>query len=75
MVSRYKVLRNGDGAAPATVNRELSMLSKAFSLAVREWEWLKENPVSKVPKDKENNERDRWLTKDEEARLLGNSPE
>ena len=27
MVSRYKVLRNSEGAAPASVNRELSMLT------------------------------------------------
>ncbi len=75
MVSRYKVLRSGEGAAPASVNRELSMLSKAFNLAIREWQWLKDNPVSMVKKDKENNERDRWLTKDEEQKILDNSPE
>ena len=75
MVSRYKVLRNDEGAATASVNRELSMLSKAFNLASREWEWLRDNPASRVPKDKENNERDRWLTKDEEKKILDNSPE
>jgi integrase len=75
MVSRYKVLRSDEGAAPASVNRELSMLSKAFNLAVREWEWLRDNPASRVPKDKENNERDRWMTKDEEELILDNSPE
>ena len=50
------------------------MLSKAFSLTVKEWEWMKENPVSKVPKEKENNERDRWLTEEEEMRLRDKSP-
>ena len=75
MISRYKVLRYGEGAAPASVNRELSMLTKALNLAVKEWEWLRDNPASKVPKDKENNERDRWLTKDEEKKILDNSPE
>ena len=75
MISRYKVLRKDESAAPSSVNRELSMLSKAFSLAVREWEWLRDNPVSRVPREKEDNEIDRWLTKDEESRLLGNSPE
>ncbi len=75
MISRYKVLRKGDGVKPATVNRELAMLSKAFSLAAKEWEWLKDNPVSRVSKEKENNARDRWLSKDEEKRLLDNSPE
>ncbi|MCR4344948.1 MAG: site-specific integrase [Candidatus Scalindua sp.] len=74
-ISRYKVVRNEAGAKPATINRELAMLSKAFNLAVREWEWLNENPVSKVPKEKENNKRDRWLTQEEENRLLGFSPE
>ncbi|UJS21293.1 MAG: site-specific integrase [Candidatus Brocadia sp.] len=53
-----------------SINKELAMLSKAFNLAVKEWEWLKENPVSKVPKERENNERDRWLTDDEEKRLF-----
>jgi integrase len=75
IISEYKVVRNDEGAAPASVNRELSMLSKAFNLAVREWEWLKDNPVSRVPKDKENNERDRWLTVEEEKRFFDNCPE
>ena len=51
------------------------MLSKAFNLAIKEWEWVKENPVSKVPKEKENNKKDRWLTVDEEKRLLEASPQ
>lgn len=74
-ISEYKVLRKTEGAKPASVNRELAMLSKAFNLAFKEWEWIKENPVSKVPKEKENNEKDRWLTSDEEKRLLEASPQ
>jgi integrase len=75
MISRYKVLRREGGLSPATINRELAMLSKAFNLAIREWEWLEINPVSRVSKEKEDNERDRWLTVDEEVSLLENSPE
>ncbi len=60
MISRYKVLRREAGSAPGSINKELAMLSKAFSLAVMEWEWLKDNPVSKVPREKEDNEIDRW---------------
>ena len=75
MISRYKVLRREAGLKPATINRELAMLSKAFNMAVREWEWLTSNPVSRVPKEKEDNERDRWLTVDEEMSLLENSPD
>ncbi len=74
-ISRYKVTRREEGAKPATINRELAMLSKAFNLAVREWEWIHENPVSKVPKEKENNKRDRWLKHEEERRILELSPE
>lgn len=64
MVCDYKVLRYSEGVKPATINRELAMLSKALNLAVKEWEWMKEN-----------NKRDRWLTEDEERRLLENSPQ
>ncbi len=74
-ISRYKVLRTDEGASPATINRELAMLSKAFSLAVKDWEWIKENPVSKVQKEKVDNKRDRWLNKDEEKQILDNSPD
>ncbi len=74
MISRYKVLRRDEGIKPATINRELAMISKAFNLAFKEWEWIRENPVARVPKEKENNEIDRWLTVDEERRLLENSP-
>ena len=73
LISEYKVLRKNKGIKPATINRELAMLSKAFNLAVKEWEWVKDNPVSRVPKEKEDNERDRWLNAEDEKRLLENS--
>ena len=59
VISEYKVLRKSEVVKPATINRELAMFSKAFNLAFKEWEWVDTNPVSKVPKEKENNERDR----------------
>ena len=73
-ISSYKVLRKAEGAKPATINRELAMFSKAFNLAVNEWEWLRKNPVSKVPKEKENNKRGRWLTHDDESRVVKYCP-
>ncbi len=71
----YKQARKEAGGGAPSVNRSLSMLSKAFSLCVKEWEWVKENPVLKVSREKENSGRDRWLTADEEKRLLDNSPQ
>ncbi len=51
--------------------KELLMLSRALNLIVKEWEWITDNPVPMVPREMVNNERDRWLTKDEEKRILG----
>ncbi len=75
-ISNYKVLRKDEGARPATINRELAMVSKAFTLALEDWEWINGNdkPFSKMPYEKENNGRDRWLSDDEEKSLLENSP-
>ncbi len=74
LIVAYKQKRYADGVAPATINRELAAMKKAFNLAIREWEWCRENPVSRVSMEKEANTRDRWLTDEEEARLLGASP-
>lgn len=43
--------------------------------AFKEWEWVKENPVLKISREKENSGGDRWLTGNEENRLLENSPQ
>ncbi len=69
-VSDYKQTRKNGNASSATINRELAMLSKAFNLAVNEWEFVKENPISSVPKEKEDNRSNRWLTNEEEEILL-----
>ena len=66
----YKNKLYADAVKPATINRELALLKKAFNLACREWEWTQDNPVCRVSMEKEHNARDRWLTEDEEARLF-----
>jgi hypothetical protein len=53
----------------------LPLMSHAFNLALKEWEWVRENPVKKVSKEKVNNQIERWLTLEEEKRLLVSSPE
>ena len=70
----YKNQRYADGVKPATINRELATLKKAFNLARREWEWCDDNPVCRVSMEQENNTRDRWLTVDEEARIVSAAP-
>ncbi|MCX8021482.1 MAG: tyrosine-type recombinase/integrase [Syntrophorhabdaceae bacterium] len=69
-ISTYMHNRKNEGASNATINREFAMLSKAFNLAFKEWEWVKENPCSRIQKFQENNLIDRWLTVEEEKALL-----
>lgn len=69
-IAEYKAKRRMGGASPRTVNYELTLMGHAYNLAVREWEWLKDNPVSKVQKEKVNNLVERWLTFEEEKKLL-----
>ena len=49
------------GRANGTVNRYLAVLSHAFTMAVREWQWCEDNPVRKVSKPKEPRGRVRFL--------------
>jgi len=70
MISDYKLQRRRECAAPRTINYELTLMSHAFNIAIREWEWLKDNPVKKVKKERANNAIERWLTREEEERLL-----
>ena len=60
----------GTFRSQSTANRYLAALSTAFTIAVREWNWLKENPVSKVSRYKEGKPRERFLSKEEIETLL-----
>ena len=64
VTSRGKVRSN------ASLNRYIAVLSSVMSVAVREWQWLEENPVSKLRKLKESKGRERLLSEDELDRLL-----
>jgi integrase len=70
VINEFKTKRRNNGLGPASINRELATMKKAFNLAIREWEWVRDNPVSRVSMEQENNERDRWLGDEEEKRLL-----
>jgi len=73
-ISEYKAKRRDEGASPRTINYELALISHAFNLAIKEWEWLKDNPVSRVSRERVNNIQERWLTFEEEEKLLDASP-
>lgn len=74
MISNFKVKRRDDGVSPRTINYELTTMSHAFNIAIREWGLVSENPVKKVRKERVSNHIERWLTLDEEKNLLKESP-
>jgi integrase len=60
----------GTRRTPSTVNRYIAVFSKSITVAIKEWEWLDENPILKIQKPPENPGRTRFLSPDEKARLL-----
>jgi integrase len=56
--------------SPATVLRYMAVLSHAFSIATKEWQWLDDSPMRKVSKPKEPRGRVRYLSDDERDALL-----
>lgn len=70
LLAAYKAKRR-ETAKPATVNKELGLVRHSFNVAIREWEWCRDNPMQRVCMEKVRNERDRWLSSDEESPITG----
>lgn len=66
--ARDRLIKTDRG--PATINRYLAALSSCCSHAMRHWQWLSENPLTKVPKLKEPPGRTRFLSDEERHALL-----
>lgn len=62
--------RRGTKMANATVVRYMASLSHAFSLAVKDWQWIDDSPLRKVTKPKEPRGRERFLSDSERDALL-----
>jgi integrase len=60
----------GTKRSPSTVNRYLAILSHAFTIAWKEWQWIDQNPVAQIRKLKEPRGRVRFLDDEERGRLL-----
>ncbi len=73
IIQKYRVMRLKK-VKPATVYLELAFMRRMYNVAIREWEWLSDNPVSRLSFGVGNsNARDRWLTDVEEKSLLENA--
>ena len=66
---RESITKRGGKRSPATVNRELEILSRIFSLAITA-KVTAANPCLEVPKLRVDNKRTRYLLDEEEPQLL-----
>jgi integrase len=57
----------------ATASKELGLLKAAFRCAIR-WGWASDSPFLGIVLNQEGTARTRWLTEDEETRLLVHCP-
>ena len=62
--------RRGTKMANATVVRYMASLSHAFSLAIKDWQWIDDSPLRKVTKPREARGRERYLSDNEREALL-----
>jgi len=70
LIAEYRNMRLKK-VKPATVYQELALMRRMFNVAIKEWEWMRDNPVSRLSFSVGNkNARDRWLTLEEEEKLL-----
>ena len=68
-LERYRRQRQKSGRSDVTINRELAFLRHVYTMAIT-WDKTIENPVKKVKLARENNDKMRILSPDEEIRLL-----
>jgi integrase len=61
---------HGGKRSSTTVGRYLATISHAFTVAVKEWGWVEDNPLRKVTMPKPARGRVRYLSDDERERLL-----
>ena len=79
LIERYKreraeaLTRRGTRICPGTVNNELALLSRIFTMAV-EQSLINTNPCARVKSLRTPDVRARYLSREEETRLLANLP-
>jgi len=56
--------------APATVNRDLNLISGVLSKAGKEWGWLDQSPMQDLERPKNPRPRDRLISQDEIHRII-----
>ncbi|MGR3221031.1 MAG: tyrosine-type recombinase/integrase [Candidatus Anammoxibacter sp.] len=74
-ISEFITERRFDGASDILLNHELRLLRHAYNLAIRNWELVDESPFTKIKIPSGDIKRVRYLSEDEEKRLMTSLPE
>ena len=69
LIAAYRDKRLGE-VTGSSVNRDLSIISHVLNTAIKEWGLHITNPITQIRKPKENPQRERRLSGDEETRLM-----
>jgi integrase len=73
MIEDYILGRSDEGAAASTIYKEYALGRRMFNVARKQWKWIANNPWSDIEfsdLQEIDNERERWLTVDEERALI-----
>ena len=73
-IEKHQKRRRKEGVSPATINRERTVLSHLFAMAIK-WKLAEHNPVKDTEKLREDNVNPRPLSEEEELRLFAVLPE
>lgn len=68
-IAKWRDKKMVSGLSGSSIDREWVIISNAFNIAIKEWDWLTVNPMSSVKKPAKNPPRDRLITNDEVALL------
>lgn len=68
-IQKFHTSLRDEELAGATCDHYVKLIRHSLNLAV-EWEFLDKNPADKIPLFKEDNKRERYLTEEEQERLL-----
>jgi integrase len=69
-ITRFIKRRREDGVGDAMIHQELQLLRHAYNLAIKQWELAEETPFAKISIPRGDTKRVRYLSQDEEKRLL-----
>ncbi len=74
-ISKFITDRRNDGVGDVTINHELRLLRHAYNLAIGDWELVDESPFTKIKIPSGDVKRVRYLSPDEEKKLMNALPQ